>query len=265
MTTPDEPHASPPDASEPTTTPPILRRVVVVLCEPQDPINIGNTVRAMKNMGLTRLRLVRPADPNPDVIQISAPRAGDLIQSIEVFDTLDDALADTVLTVAMTARGRAARQVVQRPRDAAPELLQHAALGPVALLFGREDRGLTNAQIDRAERVITIPTRPDYSSLNLGQAVLLIAYELFLAADQLPDLPTPKRDAPLATHRELEGLYGQIEQTLERIEFIKSGSGANIHRALRGVFQRAELDQREARILRGIFVEVVKFVERKLG
>jgi len=118
--------------------------------------------------------------------------------------------------------------------------------------------------VGRAGRLSTIRARADYGGLNRGQEALLSGDGLFRAANQRPERPTPERGRPLATHHELEGLYGQIEQTLERIAFVKSGSGSNVHRAMRGILQRAALDQREARMLRGIFVEVVKYVERQL-
>jgi tRNA (cytidine32/uridine32-2'-O)-methyltransferase len=241
-----------------------LDQVIVVLCEPQDPINIGNSARAMKNMGLTRLRLVQPANPDPRRISISAPRAEDLIESIEVFDSIDAALADVTLTAALSGRVHRAQRRFARPRELAPELLAQARLGgPVALLFGREDRGLSMEQLDRAQIIVQIPTREDYGSLNLGQAVLLMCYELFCACGELPPLAeTGRRRYPPATAAQLEGMYGQIEETLWSIEFFKSGVSAGIMRSLRGVMARAGLDEREARMLRGVFAEVLHFARR---
>lgn len=242
---------------------PGLSGVVVVLCEPRDPINIGTTVRAMKNMGLGELRLVRPANFDPDRALISAPRGEDVIAAIEVFDTLDAALADTVWTAALTARGRKARRECRRPREVASDLLARTATGRVALLFGREDRGLTNEELDRADVMVTIPTVPDYSSLNLGQAVLLMAYELFELAGSPAELPAPSRAFAPASHAELEGLFGQIERTLRTVEFLKEGTAPGVMRAIRASLQRAELDGREAAIFRGAFVDVVKFMRRR--
>lgn len=243
-------------------TSPALDNVVVVLVEPQDPINIGNTIRAMKNMGLTRLRLVNPNNFDTRMVSISAPKAQDVIDATEVFEDLDAALADTVMAVALTARPRRARRPVERPREAAATVMKRAVDGPVALLFGREDSGLPNSALDRAHTLITIPTRPDYSSLNLGQAVLLMCYELSLVAQIAEPLPGPKRNFPLATAGELDGMYGQIEETLWQIQFFKSGVSEGIVRTLKSIFNRADLDQRETRVLRGIFVEVVKYVDR---
>lgn len=248
-------HPTTPDASP-------LDQVVIVLVEPQDPINVGNTVRAMKNMGLTRLRLVNPGRYDARMAAISAPKAQDILDTLEIHDTLDDALADTVLTVATTARSRRARREVARPGEAAERMLRRAAEGPVALLFGREDSGLPNSALDRAHLLVTIPTRPDYSSLNLGQAVLLLSYELFQRAGRPEPLPTPKRDFALATAQQFEGMLGQIEDTLWSIEFFKSGTSEGIVRTMRGLLHRAELDEREARVLRGVFAEVLKYAER---
>lgn len=242
-----------------------LDRVVVVLCEPQDPINIGNTVRAMKNMGLTHLRLVRPANPDPHRISISAPKAQDVLDAMEIFDDLDSALADVTFTAALSARARRARRQIARPREVAGELLQRASQGRVALLFGREDSGLSNEDLDHAQLQIQIPTREDYSSLNLGQAVLLVCHELFLACEELPELPTHKRPFGLATAGQLQGMYGQIEDTLWKIEFFKSGHSEGIMRTLRAILDRAELDEREVRTLRGIFAEVLNYARRASG
>jgi TrmH family RNA methyltransferase len=239
-----------------------LDQVVVVLCEPQDPINIGNTVRAMKNMGLTHLRLVRPANPDPQRISISAPKAEDVIGAMEIFDTLEEALADVTFTAALSARARRARRQIARPREAAPELIERAAQGRVALLFGREDSGLSNEDLDHAQLQIKIPTREDNSSLNLGQAVLLVCHELFLACGELPELPTHKRPFGLANAGQLQGMYGQMEETLWQIEFFKSGVSEGIMRTLRSILDRAELDEREARTLRGIFAEVLHYAKR---
>ncbi len=248
------------DKAQPDKSP--LDNVVIVLVEPQDPINVGNTIRAMKNMGLSRLRLVNPANANPHQIAISAPRADDLLDTMAIFDDLDAALADTLMTVALTARPRRARRVVERPRQIAEALIQRAAEGPVALIFGREDSGLPNEALDRAHVVATIPTRSDYSSLNLGQAVMVVAYELFLAGAEIPDLPGPKRDFPLADADQIAGLFEQIEDTLWHIEFLKEGTSKGVMRSLHALFNRAGLDEREARMLRGIFAEVPRYAER---
>jgi TrmH family RNA methyltransferase len=156
-----------------------LRHVVVVLHEPQDPVNIGAVVRAMKNMGLGRLRLVNPGDFDPYRIHGVAHTGMDVIESAEICDRLADAVADARLVLGTTARERRARRNYRRPRDAAAEILAAASEGgEVAVVFGREDCGLTNDDLDRCDRVIVIPTHPDHPSLNLAQAVMIVEYEL---------------------------------------------------------------------------------------
>src|SRR5579885_460397 len=158
----------------------LLSAVVVVLYEPQDPVNIAATIRAMKNMGLSRLRLVRPVEY--DVIRLEgiAHQTMDLIERIERFETFDDAVADCVRTVGFTARRRAAKLRVIDPKAAAAELLELAPEGTVALVFGREDSGLPNEILDRVHAAVTIPTT-NHASLNLAQAALIGMYELHLA------------------------------------------------------------------------------------
>ena len=238
--------------------------VVVVLCEPQDPINIGTCVRAMRNMGLEHLRLVRPANFDPRSIIISAPRSEAFIEGIEVVETLDEALADVSQCVALSARGRRERGKALRPREAAPLIVERARnAGRVALLFGREDSGLSNAEVDRADLIVTIPAVPDYASLNLGQAVLVMAYELFVTCGTPAPLEGPRRRFEPANGAELEGLFAQIVTTMRRVEFLDDSTESGVMRALRAAFFRADLDKREYAILRGMFAQVVKFLRRR--
>lgn len=153
----------------------------MVLYEPQDVVNIAAAIRAMKNMGVLHLRLVRAVELDPTLIELVAHDTRDVMERVSRFDTLDEALADCVMVAAFTARRRAAKRRVSSPRSIAGEVLGRAAGGPVALLFGREDSGLPNDALDRAHVAVTIPTS-EHSSLNLAQAVLVALYELHLAA-----------------------------------------------------------------------------------
>lgn len=244
--------------------PAILANIYVVLYQPKDPINIGTTLRAMKNMGLQHLRLVEPAADNLWRIQVAAPRSEAEVQAIERFPTLPDALRDIHYTVGLTARIRKLQYTVMHPRAACAPILAQAATQKVALLFGREDIGLPNEALTRCQAYITIPTNPAYSSLNLAQAVLLMTYELFLAAQTLPlTVPESPRAFPLADHQQLEGMYQQIEETLWGIEFIKSRTSRGLMRSLRHLFDRVQLDEREVRIIRGFFHETLCFLRRK--
>jgi TrmH family RNA methyltransferase len=243
----------------------LLGRVVVVLWETQDLVNIAGAVRAMKNFGLRRLRLVSPAEWDPWRIEGIAHDTKEIVDATETYDTLESALADCSFAVAMTARGRRAKRAVARPRDIDRDILEHAAVdaGPVAILFGREDQGLPNRALDLCHRSVTIPTNPEHPSLNLAQAVLVLAYELWMAsAGQTQPFKTPRRLAPPAPIDVLERMFTEVEQALWTIDFFKSRQPVSVMRTLRELGHQAELDQREAGIIRAMALEVVKYVKR---
>jgi TrmH family RNA methyltransferase len=235
--------------------------VTVVLHEPQQLANIAHVVRAMKNFGVRDLRLVAPAEYDAYRIEGIAHRSADVLGRVRLFDRLDDALADCVLVVACSARERTAKHTVQRPREAAPQLLAHAKEGPVALLFGREDKGLDNAALDRAHWIVTIPSEPDYPSLNLAHAVTLMLYEVALArgAESHP-LKPPRRQAPPAPAALLEQLFADAERALDAVDFFRTRERELVMRTVREVVHRALLDQREAKLVRAMTIEVAKRV-----
>jgi TrmH family RNA methyltransferase len=232
---------------------------IVVLHEPQDLVNIAHVVRVMKNFGLRDLRLVQPAEYDAYRVEGIAHQTQDVLARVRVCDALDVALGDCVHVVGFTARGRTAKRNLQRPRDAAPEILAAAAGGPVALLFGREDKGLDNDALDRCHRVVTIPSEPGYASLNLAHAVLVMAYELALArgAGERP-FKAPRRQAPAARADEIERLFADVEAALYAIDFFKTRNAAGVMRTVREIVHRTPLDAREAKLLRAIAIEVVK-------
>jgi tRNA/rRNA methyltransferase/tRNA (cytidine32/uridine32-2'-O)-methyltransferase len=244
-----------------------LDRIVIVLWQTQDLVNVAGTIRAMKNFGLGRLRLIAPAEWDPWRIEGIAHDTKAIVAATELYDDLESALGDCSFTVAMTARGRRAKRVVARPREIAGELIERAAVesqGPVAILFGREDSGLPNSALDLCHRSITIPTNPTHPSLNLAQAVLLIAYELWIEAQQEPQgFKPPRRDSPAAPVQLLERMFEDVERALWTVDFFKSRQTEGVMRNLREAAHRAELDQREATFLRAIAIEVVKYVERQ--
>lgn len=240
----------------------ILGRVSVVLHEPQDPVNIAGTVRAMKNMGLTDLRLVNPAEYDPYRLEGIAHKTRDLIDAIKVFGSFDDAVRDCVRLVAFTARRRAAKWRIIGPKEAATELLDAAADGPVALVFGREDAGLPNEILDRVHSAVVIPTT-DHASMNLAQAVLIGAYELHLAAgDATRQLPPPRKATPPPTEEQLEQFFRDVEQSLASIEFFKTRQAEHIMRTLRSLTGRALPDARELSLIRAMAFEVMRYMER---
>ncbi len=240
--------------------------IVVVLHEPQDLVNIAHVVRGMKNFGVRDLRLVRPREYEAYRVEGIAHQTQDVLARVRTFDSLEEALADCVHIVGFTARGRTAKRNLQRPRDAAEEVLALAAGeagGPVALLFGREDKGLSNDALDRCHRVVTIPSDPSYASLNLGHAVIIMLYELALAkgADDRP-FKAPRRPSEPAEAAELERLFVDVARALHAIEFFKTRNADGVMRTMREIAHRAPLDAREVKLLRAIAIEVTKYGER---
>lgn len=229
---------------------------------------MAGTIRAMKNFGLTHLRLVQPAEWDPWRIEGIAHDTQDIVARTTLHETLPEALADCAYVVAMSARGRRAKRAMAHPREIAPELLRRAAEAEedgttVAILFGREDHGLPNSALDLAHRTATIPTNPDHRSLNLAQAVLVMAYELWLAGDGAEQgFKPPRRDAPPAPVDLLEKMFEDVHQALWTIDFFKTRQTETAMRTIRGMAHRAELDTREASFLRAVAIEVRKFVER---
>ncbi len=241
----------------------LLESVVVVLYEPLDPVNIGATVRAMKNMGVHRLRLIRPVAYDVQRLEGIAHGTMDVIQRIERFETFDEAVADCVYTAAFTARRRSAKIRLVEPREAARELLDVASDGLVAIIFGREDNGLPNDVLDRVHVTVTIPTT-NHASLNLAQAALIALYELHrLAADATRTIGPPRKDAPPPTNAEYEQYFSDAAKSLEMIEFFKTRYPEHIMRTLRSLTFRASPDARELSLLRAMAIEVMNFIERK--
>ncbi len=240
-----------------------LSAVKVVLFEPQDPVNIGGVVRAMKNMGFQDLRLVRPVAYDTTRIQQIAHDTRDVMERIQHFDTLDEALADCVRVAAFTGRRRAARWAMHTPRTMADDLLAVVEEGPVALLFGREDHGLPGDAVDKANIIVTIPTTEHYS-LNIAQAVLLGLYELHLAAgDATRRLARPRKSTPPPNAEDVERTFRDVEEALHNIAYFKTRNPELIMRSIRSLVFRAAPDSRELTMLRTAAIEVLRTLERE--
>ncbi|HST58557.1 MAG TPA: TrmJ/YjtD family RNA methyltransferase, partial [Longimicrobium sp.] len=247
---------------------PALEGIVVVLWQTQDYVNIAGTIRAMKNFGLSRLRLVQPEAWDPYRIEGIAHDTRDIVERTEIHDSLASALGDCSYVVGMTARSRRAKRAVVRPRGEAPGLLARAAesvegeTGPVALLFGREDKGLSNEALDMCHRTCIIPTS-EHASLNLAQAVLVMAYELWMVAEGMDQpIRPPRREVVPARVELLERLFADTEQALWTIDFFKSRQTETVMRSFRELIRRADPDAREAGFLRAMAIEVMKYVGR---
>ncbi len=237
--------------------------LAIVLHEPRKLVNIAGVVRAMANMGLSRLTIVDPAEFDAWRITGIAHRTDHIVDRITQAASLDEALAGATYVVGTSARPRTAQRNYRRPRELAARILERARNGNVAIVFGREDRGLSNEALDRCHEVLVIPTHPGYSSLNLAQAVLLVSYELLLAGSTAPDsLPSGKRSLGPATAAELEEMYAALEEGLARIEFFKARKPESVMRVLRTVLGRTGLDAHEARLLRSMGYEVRNWTDR---
>lgn len=243
-----------------------LSRVVVVLDHPKDVVNIAGVIRVMMNFGLSTLRLVEPDEFDARRIEGIAHRSDPLIEATTVHDTLEEAISDCTWVVGTTARGRTAGRNYARPGEASEELLAKTTEGRAAIVFGREDKGLTNQALDRCHTVVIIPTDPEHSSLNLAQACLVLAYETFLASEAEPDeLPRGRRATRPPTAEELEQTYQALQDGLGAIDFYKARKPAAVMRTLRTLIARAEPDLREAKLLAAVGFEVGHFVDRLRG
>jgi tRNA/rRNA methyltransferase/tRNA (cytidine32/uridine32-2'-O)-methyltransferase len=237
--------------------------IVLVLDQPQDLVNIAHVVRGMKNFGFEDLRLVQPREYDAYRVEGIAHQTADVLARVRTFASLGEAIADCVHIVGLTARGRTAKRNLQRPREAAAEINALADGGSVALLFGREDKGLSNEALDRCHRVVTIPSEASYPSLNLGHAAIVMLYELALArgAEGRP-FKAPRRTSEPAAAEELERLFADIDRALAAIDFFKTRNAEGIMRTMRELAHRTPLDLREVKLLRAMAIEVVKYGER---
>lgn len=236
-----------------------LEQVRIVLVEPRGPINIGATARAMKNMGAKELVLVAPRCPplHPHAITM-AVAAREILSGAKVFETLEEAVASSSLVVGTTRRKGKRRGQMLTPREAAEEILRVAQIQRVSLLFGPEDRGLSNKELDLCQEIVTIPADERYGSLNLAQAVMIMLYELRIAAH-----PPTAQDRKLATSQELEAMYQHLERVLSRVGFLHEDNPQRMMTAFRRIFGRARLDAREVRIIRGVLHQVEWALDRE--
>jgi TrmH family RNA methyltransferase len=236
---------------------------VLVLVNPQDIVNIAAAVRIARNFGIERMRLVNPDTFDPWRIEGIAHNTADFVAGIEIVDSLQAAVADCIHVAVLTARGRTAKRRTVRPREAAAELVGASAAGPVAVVAGREDRGLTNAELDLGHVLVTIPTDPRNSSLNLAQAVAIMAYESWIArGGGSAPLKPPRKDTPPATSAQLEELFGDWRRALWAVDFFKTRRSESVMRSFREIIHRAGLDGREALLVRAMGIEVVRYLAR---
>ena len=239
--------------------PSALGRIRIVLSHTTHPGNIGAAARAMKTMGLSRLFLVKPERfPHADA-EAFATGAMDVLDSAVICDSVDEALAGTVLAVAATARHRDLAHEVVDCREACSRLVGEAAGGEVALVFGTERSGLTAREVSRCQSIAMIPTNWEYSSLNLAQAVQVFAYELRMSA--VGEQVYSQHAADLATHDEAEGFYRQLEDTFYATGFLDPKEPKRLMQRMRRMFARARVEKKELNILRGFLSAINSKVE----
>lgn len=247
---------------------PLIR---IVLVGTSHPGNIGAAARAMRTMGLSRLDLVVPERFPHREADAMAAGADDVLAGARVFDSLAEAIDDCRWVMGCTARRRSVAMDEYPPDAAAGRMLDATAQGPVALVFGRERTGLTNEELMLCHAAVHIPSVDDFSSLNLAAAVQVLAWELrreALArsrADAPAIISGPAPDEPPASAGQMEGLFEHLAQTLDDIDFHKGRSPDRVMRRLRQLFLRAQPDQREVRVLRGIFSDAQRMARLARG
>ena len=253
-------------------------QVRIVLVETSHSGNIGAVARAMKNMGLGNLWLVNPSSFPDEASYARSAGASDVLDRARVVSSLDEALADCILVMGTSARGRKVPWPVMAPPQAAAMASEHSAKGRVALVFGRENHGLSNDELQRCHYHIHIPSNPDYSSLNLAMAVQVICYELRMqylrgleegeSSPYLEAMVAPGDDGwdvPPATVNDVEGFFGHLEQVLVDVNFHRRDNPRQLMSRLRRLFQRARMDEMEINILRGVLSAVQKAAGTQQG
>ncbi|MDB6060713.1 MAG: methyltransferase, TrmH family, group 1 [Verrucomicrobiaceae bacterium] len=244
-----------------------LDNLRIVLVNTTHPGNIGAAARAMKNMGLSELYLVAPLKFPADEATWRASNAADVLERAVVVETFDDAIADCGLVIGSSARERTIPWPLLDARRACEQAYREASKQKVALVFGREDRGLTNEELQKCQLHINIPSNAEYSSLNVAMAVQVIAYELrmaHLANDQPIDVMADW-DFPFAQADDIERFYTHLEQTLSEMGFLKADAPKQTSARLRRMFQRTRLDAMEINMLRGILSSAQYWVKKARG
>lgn len=232
-----------------------LRNVRLVLVGTTHSGNIGAVARVMKNMGLKNLALVSStgAGPDTEAFPMSSGAYG-LIESAASYGKLKDAIQDTVMSVGTSGRLGGKRVFARTPDDLMPELMERAQLGPVALVFGRESRGLTNHEFKLCTHHMIIPTDAGFASMNLAQAAAVIGYEIFKIASR--PVGFQARKIKPASSKVREDMYAHMEAVLVRARFLDESNPLRMMRDIRRILNSADMDDRDAKIIRGMFRKI---------
>lgn len=233
----------------------MLDRIRIVLVNTSHPGNIGSAARAMKTMGLTELYLVTPERfPDPKAVEMSSGAADILDQAI-VVNSLDEAIADATLVIGTSARSRSVPWPLITPREMGEKIKHESPNSQIAIVFGHEQSGLSNEELQRCHVHVQIPANPDYSSLNLSAAVQVLAYECRLASlDQ--SVSNEEWDYRLATADEMEKYFNHLQEVLIQIDFLKMSAPRKLMTRLRRLYLRTRPDVMEMNILRGMLTAV---------
>lgn len=239
--------------------------IKIVLVNTAHPGNIGGAARAMKNMGLSELCLVEPREyPAPRAVWRAAG-AREVLTHATVVDSVDEAIADCSLVIGTSARERRIPWPLINPRECGVRVWAEAQKHKVALLFGREDRGLTNDELQKCHYHVHIPSNPEYSSLNLATAVQVLAYEIRMAslANENGDLPDlAEWDQPLVNAEDLENFHNHLAETMAELDFYDPENPKQLLTRMRRLFNRLRMDQMEVSILRGLLSAVQRKIDK---
>lgn len=232
----------------------ILDNVHIVLCNTSHQGNLGAAARAMKTMGITKLTLVNPVNPPDDHAIALACNASDVLQNAKIVDSLDLALEKTVLAYALTSRKREFNYSLQTPRESLSEIFgQLSQNNQVAIVFGSEKSGLTIQQLEKCNRLMTIPGNPEYFSLNLSQAVQIICYELYSNYTQdIQWLKTNTIANNPSSYADNQGVLASLDQILQQANFYQNKRPAQVQQNLQRIIHKAHLQRNEVDLLRGI-------------
>ncbi|MFQ3237659.1 MAG: tRNA (cytidine32/uridine32-2'-O)-methyltransferase [Paraglaciecola sp.] len=239
----------------------MLENIKIVLVKTSHTGNIGSTARAMKTMGLSQLVLVDPLTAPDGKASALAAGAGDVLANAQTVSTLAEAVADCGLVIGTSARSRTLSWPMLEPRECGEKLVCEVQTNSVALVFGRENNGLSNDELQQCHFHVCIPANPQYSSLNLAAAVQTLCYEIRMAHLAQVRQPQSPSEYPLAG--ELEGFYSHLEQTLQKTNFIIPQHPGMVMTKLRRLFNRARPEAQELNILRGILASIEKSINSK--
>ena len=236
----------------------MLENIRIVLVRPRGSGNIGSIARVMKNFGASELVTVGKARTRSFWARAMAVHGRDILADAKFYPTIREAIADCTLVVGTTCRAGLYRKHSQTPRDLAPEIVAVARTGKVAIVFGPEDHGLSNKDLEHCQLLITIPTHPDYQSLNVAQAAVICLYETYIASLTQAAKPNIER----AEAEDIERLFDRMRRTLLKIGFLDSENPEHMLLAFRRILGRAGLEEKDVRIFTGLFRQIDWYIDQ---